>query len=434
VSSATALAPLVVRTVETPAAGWPAGGRPPVDLLPRREPLVWWRGAEGLLGRGVAARLEVSGPDRFEQAAAWWRARCAELVVEDQVGAPGTGPVAFASFAFDEDEPSVLVLPRVLIGRRDGRSWVTRVGDQPPLGRPEPVCGPASVAWSDGSVPDAQYVAAVADAVRRIRADEAAKVVLARDLVACADDDIDPRHLVSRLAPAYPDCFTYAVEGLVGATPELLGRRTGLAVQSRVLAGTTWRRDSGDDDNRLSEALLLSMKDRSEHEYAVRSAADALAQSCTVLDVPTAPSVVRLANVTHLSTDLTGTLREAVSVLELAGALHPTAAVAGTPTPVAQRLIRQLEGMRRGRYAGPVGWVAADGSGELGIALRCAQLDGPTARLYAGCGIVADSDPDTELAEAQAKLLAVRDALEPPGCDDQGVAVTPYGVSHPPTP
>jgi menaquinone-specific isochorismate synthase len=159
--------------------------------------------------------------------------------------------------------------------------------------------------------------------------------------------------------------------------------------------------------------LTGSDKDREEHDYAARSAAEALRPYCDRLSVPDEPTVLALPNVTHLATEVTGTLHTELPALELAGLLHPTAAVCGTPTPAAARLIAELEGMDRGRYAGPVGWMDVHGDGEWGIALRCAQVDGARLRLFAGCGIVAGSDPTVELAEAEAKFLAVRRALEP---------------------
>jgi menaquinone-specific isochorismate synthase len=159
--------------------------------------------------------------------------------------------------------------------------------------------------------------------------------------------------------------------------------------------------------------LARSSKDLEEHEYAVRSVAEALEPHCSSMNVPEAPFVLHLPNVMHLATDVAGVVHDAatVSSLELAAALHPTAAVGGTPTSVAVELIAQLEGMHRGRYAGPVGWMDADGDGEWGIALRSAAIEGHTVRLYAGCGIVADSDPEAELAETQGKFVPVRDAL-----------------------
>ena len=180
-----------------------------------------------------------------------------------------------------------------------------------------------------------------------------------------------------------------------------------------MLAGTIRR--TGDDAADLARAAILahSSKDLEEHEYAVRSVAEALAPYCSSLTYPEAPFVLHLPNVMHLATDVAGVVEKDVTSLALAEALHPSAAVGGTPTAAALELITRLEGMQRGRYAGPVGWMDARGDGEWGIALRAAEVsdDGRRVRLFAGCGIVAGSDPDAELAESQAKLVPVRDAL-----------------------
>jgi menaquinone-specific isochorismate synthase len=177
-----------------------------------------------------------------------------------------------------------------------------------------------------------------------------------------------------------------------------------------VLAGTAWREHAGDA---VSADLLGSAKDIAEHHYAVQSVAEVLARATLDLEVPTEPVPLELANLTHLSTDITGRLDDrAPTALELAARLHPTAAVGGSPTAAARRLIRELEPMRRGRYAAPVGWMDGRGDGEFAIALRCAQVDGRDVRLMAGCGIVADSDPQIEAREAQIKMIPIRDALE----------------------
>src|SRR5690606_3047137 len=255
----------------------------------------------------------------------------------------------------------------------------------------------------------------VAEAVERISAGELEKVVLARDLLATSATDVDVRWPLQRLAEQYPMCWTFHVGGMFGATPEMLVRRERGLVTSRVLAGTIRRTGNDERDLALAATLARSSKDLEEHEYAVRSVADALAPHCTSMNVPEAPFVLHLPNVMHLASDVAGVVPDTdpVSSLELAAALHPSAAVGGTPTPVAQALITQIEGMDRGRYAGPVGWLDADGDGEWGIALRSAEVgaDGRSVRLFAGCGIVADSDPASELAEAQAKFVPVRDAL-----------------------
>jgi menaquinone-specific isochorismate synthase len=238
------------------------------------------------------------------------------------------------------------------------------------------------------------------------------KVVLARDLFATATEPIDPRVLLQRLAARYPDCYTFAVADLVGATPELLIRRQGREVTALILGGTLPRGAQPGEDRALGAALLASAKNTEEHQYAVESMRDALAPLCASLDIPSQPSLLKLPNLHHLGTAVRGTLAADRSVLSLADLVHPPAAVCGTPTETALELIRELEHMERGRYAGPVGWVDAQGNGEFGIALRCAELAGPRARLFAGCGIVAGSDPVAEVAETEVKFLPMRQSLE----------------------
>ena len=365
--------------------------------------------------------IRTSGPTRFSDAAKWWSETIARTEVTDQVGEPGTGPVCFGSFAFaDEPGDSVLVLPRVVVGRRGDRAWLTTVGEvTDPLGEVTGPTGAAAVSFADGALNGEQWMSVVADAVDRINAGDLEKVVLARDLVATADDPIDVRWPLQRLAATYPMCWTFHVDGMFGATPEMLVRRERGLVTSRVLAGTIRRTGDDDRDLALAATLARSSKDLEEHEYAVRSVAEALEPHCSGMNVPEAPFVLHLPNVMHLATDVAGVVHAAehpelsTSSLQLAEALHPSAAVGGTPTPAAVALIDEIEGMDRGRYAGPVGWMDASGDGEWGIALRSAELSGATVRLFAGCGIVADSVPEAELAEAQAKFVPVRDALGP---------------------
>ncbi|WP_203337218.1 isochorismate synthase [Nocardioides limicola] len=406
--------PLVVRTqtLELDAA------TALLDLLPAERPVSWLHHGEGLVGWGVAAEVRTRGADRFEAAQQWWTQTCERAVVRDQVQQPGSGLLCFGSFGFAEDSgDSVLVVPEVLIGRRGDQAWVTTVGRDaivPPTLRPaDPATAPADVVFTDGSRDGEAWMLVVAEAVSRIAAGDLEKVVLARDLVATASAPVDVRWPLSRLAADYPTCWTFHVDGLFGATPEMLVRRERGLVTSRVLAGTIRR--TGDDtrDLALAATLARSSKDLEEHEYAVRSVADALDQHCSSMSVPEAPFVLHLPNVMHLATDVNGVVHDAeqVSSLQLAASLHPSAAVGGTPTPTALALITELEGMDRGRYAGPVGWMDADGDGEWGIALRSAEVSGAKVRLFAGCGIVADSDPEAELAESQAKFLPVRDSL-----------------------
>ncbi|HEV8025179.1 MAG TPA: isochorismate synthase [Candidatus Nanopelagicales bacterium] len=395
---------------------------PPIEdllgCLPQVGGLCWMRHGEGLVGWGIAAKLQVRGVERFSRAQRWWAEFCDDVTIDDSVAVPGTGPIAFASFAFDPDDPSEVVIPKVLVGRRGGQSWITtihKVDRQPPAidWTPDPLHEPTSVDWSDGALSAPEWEKAVAQVVERIDSGELDKVVLARDVLARVHGGIDTRVLLHRLAADYPTCWTFQVAGLLGATPELLVRRTGDMVTSRVLAGTVRRRGDSRADQGLARALLASDKDLSEHAYAVRSVAKALATHCTDMEVPETPGVMELANVQHLATEVTGRLADDASLLALAASLHPTAAVCGTPTERALSVIAELENMSRGRYAGPVGWFDARGDGEFAIALRCAEVDtdASTVRAFAGCGIVAGSDPERELAESRAKLIPIRDSL-----------------------
>ena len=425
---------LVVQTVEVPDPG------DLLDWLPPVGSLAWVRRGDGLVASGEAARFEITGKKHCAEAADWWHDFIERLVVDDAIGVPGSGPVAFGSFAFDEETGgSVLVVPEQVIGRRDGRAWITTIGRERTRGGsvpgaaggaqhrpagigqlpPRPITAPARhpgpIRWAEGSVPVTAWRGAVAEAVRQINAGRLDKVVLARDLLAYADNAVDTGQLLRSLAGRFPDCWTFAVDGLVGATPELLVRRAGPDILSLVLAGTAWRHPGAEDEDQLAAELIASAKNQEEHVYAARSAAESLAPYCVELSAPTEPTILRLSNVLHLATEVTGQLAGSTDALTLAGALHPTAAVAGTPTDVSLDVIRELEGMNRGRYAGPVGWLDANGDGEWCIALRCAEVDGNRVRLFSGCGIVAGSDPDSEVDEAQAKFLAIRDALEARG-------------------
>lgn len=415
-------APLVARTVAVDPARLPADL---LSLLPAEGGLAWVRRGDGLVAWGEALRVDTAGADRFADADAAWRRVVAHAVVRDEVGVPGTGPLAFGSFAFADSSPvgGAVVAPRVVVGRRGDVAWVTTQGigtvEPPPelVAGPDPVA-PQGLAWSDGAMSPGAWQDAVDGVVGRIRDGELEKVVLARDVVARAEGPLDVRWLLRRLAEAYPTCWTFAVDGLVGATPELLVRSEKGLVTSRVLAGTIRR--TGHDEADLAHAAMLahSSKDLEEHEYAVESLTRELEPFCSSTNVPETPFVLHLPNVLHLATDVTGVLRTdgdtPPTSLTLAAALHPTAAVAGTPTPDACALIELLEGMDRGRYAGPVGWLGADGDGEWGIGLRSGELDPADPhriRLFAGCGIVAASDRDAELAESEAKLEPMRHAL-----------------------
>lgn len=389
---------------------------PLLDLLNSDAPLSWVRNGEGLVGWGVHATTTVSGKDRFEKARTWWHHQLETFAVANSVHGSGTGPVLFTSFSFDRNEESVLVIPKVIVGQKGAQSWITWIGDTPQPVLPESPAqhSQGTFTFGDGSISTSAWKERVAEAIKRVGSSKVDKVVLARDLVATSTQDIQTAPILKKLAAEYPSTWTFAVDGLVGATPELLLRLSRGMVTSRVLAGTIPKTGNDEKDLALAASLARSSKDLEEHEYAVRSVADALEPFCSSTNVPESPFVLHLANVMHLATDVTGALIESKQRLDafsLLQSLHPSAAVCGTPRNIAFDIITEIEGMNRGRYAGPVGWIDASGDGELGIALRSGQITDREIRIFAGCGIVAGSSPEKELEESNAKMIAMRSAL-----------------------
>ena len=389
---------------------------PLLDLLPDSNPLAWIRGGEGLVGWGVHATTTVSGPHRFTDARHWWQKQLEGFAVTNSVHGNGTGPELFTSFSFSPDGISVLVIPKVIVGMKNGKSWITWIGSTP---QPTSNSVPAnlahnSITWNHTQDADSKWKARVTTAINRIHTGTLDKVVLARDFTGTSPTSIDPRAILKKLDIEYPSTWNFAVSGLIGATPELLLRLSRKMVTSRVLAGTISKTGDDERDLALAASLARSSKDLEEHEYAVRSVADALEPFCTSTNIPESPFVLHLANVMHLATDVTGALAEKlehVDAFTILEQLHPSAAVCGTPRTQASELITDIEGISRGRYAGPIGWIDAAGDGELGIALRCGQISDDSIRIFAGCGIVAGSDPEKELAESEAKLAPMRSAL-----------------------
>jgi len=380
------------------------------------EPLAWIKGEEGLIGFGEYARIHVQGSERFTLARNWWQSKLRDFEIHNNVHGSGTGPILFASFSFDENDPSYLVIPRVVVGRRGERSWITWIGDEtePVFDRLEPKAMPTTIEWngSNGDV----WRERVSDLINRIKNGEVEKVVLARSLDGHASTPIDARRILKLLHQQYPTTWSFLHSGLIGATPELLVRLSKSMITSRVLAGTIKRSGNDERDLALAASLARSSKDLEEHEYAVRSVADAISPICSSINAPESPFVLHLANVMHLATDVTGVLNDSANppdILDALERLHPSAAVCGTPRDRAQAAIEEVEGAMRGRYAGPVGWIDIRMDGEFGIALRCGQIDESKRkiRIYAGCGIVAGSDPSDEYAESEAKLLPMRSAL-----------------------
>ena len=389
-------------------------------FLPESAPgFAFVRRGEGFVALGEVARFET---DTLEAADVWWDEISSQIDHDSEMpGEFGTGPLAVGSFTFDPDrseERSALIVPEVIVGRRGGTAWMTRLGESrrttslPPFG--EPTSRPTGVDLLGGSMSERVWTDIVGEVVELIRRDEVHKVVLARDLRVRADAPLDLRHILGELMARYPMTWAYLIDGMVGATPELLLRRHGGLVTSRVLAGTVWRDAEGTDPLAKAAELARSQKDISEHEFAVESVASALAPYCQAMNVPESPSVLKLPNVLHLSTDITGVVNMPASALTLAAALHPSAAVCGTPTHLALDIISELESLDRGRYAGPVGWVDTQGDGEWAIALRGGQVRAGSPeeiQLFAGAGIVADSSPEAELEETGAKFIPMLQAL-----------------------
>jgi isochorismate synthase len=403
------------------------------------------RDGYAVCGLGVATGVEADGSARFRTAAEACR-DLAGRVFADDAGRDhdrpaGSGPVFLGGFAFAHEggrapewgtlAPAQLILPEVSFarGRGEARMTVTvavgpgdgaeglldRARDRVdslwpapmPLLDPDPAVRPRIA----GAAPAAHYEEAVQHAVERIRAGDLDKVVLAREVRVHAPSPIDPAPILDALRGAFPGCYCYCVGtpelAFVGASPELLVRRDGERAQTVALAGTTRRSADPAVDDHLGEQLLRSGKDRGEQRIVTERIERALDPVSLWVAAADEPVLVKVQNVQHLATPIRAQLAEPVSVLELAGRLHPTPAVGGEPNAAAQPLIPALEGLDRGWYAGAIGWTDLAEDGELCVALRCALLRDDLARLYAGCGIVADSVPADELAETEVKLQAL---------------------------
>ena len=408
-----AVAHLTVETTATADLG------PLVPLLEPRHPLLWMRRGFGLVGLGEALRLEYCGPDRVRDAAIAWQRIAATATVTDPLDRTGTGLLAFGSFAFSDTSAttSVLIVPSIIIGRDKGQSWLTRIA----VGELEPLITPAMTPYGPryhvdlypGTVSGADYRDVVAAAVLRIRSHELSKVVLARELVGQLPGGADIRRMIDVLAVGYPDCWTFAVDGFIGSSPETLVTVDTGSVTARVLAGSAARGRDAASDEEAATALATSTKDQDEHRYAVQNVLASLRSHSPNVMASEMPFTLKLPNVWHLASDIEGDLIDGSTSLDLIGSLHPTAAVAGTPTTDALRIIGELEPFDRGRYAGPVGWVGADGDGEWAVAVRSAQFetDGRVTA-YAGAGIVAESVPERELLETRMKFRPIVEALD----------------------
>jgi salicylate biosynthesis isochorismate synthase/menaquinone-specific isochorismate synthase len=396
-----------------------------------------------LAALGSLTEISASGPDRFTDAAAAWRAISSRAVC-DTPDVSAAGLVAVGGFAFAGDgggspewagfAPASLVVPEVALARRGGEVRLTlaalvapddtpdevlarldaRVGEL--RDAPLPLLDPAPVerARVASAMPPEHYVSAVARAVERIRAGELDKVVLAREVVVQSGADHDPAAILGVLREGFPGCYVVGVgrgdAAFVAASPELLVRREGQRASTVALAGSTRRSADPAVDDHLGEQLLRSTKDREEQAIVARRIERVLRERAVWVAAADEPVLVRMANIQHLATPIRAQLAEPVGALDLAGLLHPTPAVGAEPRE-ATRMIPELEGMDRGWYAGAIGWTDAAEDGELCVGLRSALLRGATARLYAGVGVVRDSDPAAELAETEIKLDALLPVL-----------------------
>jgi salicylate biosynthesis isochorismate synthase/menaquinone-specific isochorismate synthase len=422
-----------------------------IVLCSRREHESWFcleqpaRDATAHAGLGVALKLESAGKGRFAELERQWQT-LAERSVDDAADAPpGAGLVAVAGFAFADDGAdspawrgfgaASLTVPAIWFARRAETTWITcnfavtpdddaellldalrerlaRLDERRlPLLDPSPI-GQFTI---HSPMPPAHYEEAVARAVERIRSGDLEKIVLAREVQVRAPRAHDPGAVFDVLRGGFPECFVYAVgDGeatFIGATPELLVRRDGMRASTVALAGSTRRSADPAVDDHLGESLLRSDKNRHENLVVAERIAKALAPFSVWVTVAPEPVLIKVANIQHLAVPIRAQLAEARGALALAGALHPTPAVGGEPDAVAKVLIPALEGLDRGWYAGTLGWTDTNGDGEFWVTLRCALLRGELASCYAGCGIVADSDPASELAETETKLEALLPVL-----------------------
>ena len=424
--------------------------------------MYWARPADGfaVAGVGAVATLAPAGPDRFAAVDRAWSGLLDGAILDDAShGSPGTGPVLLGGFAFDPAGPRAahwrgfpkarLILPRVQLTTVGDATWLTATvlvapdgapdasptllgrlvrgllgGGAPPTGEAPDAVADTTLADTtldddmlafDDAIPAVEWRAIVADAVVSIRAGAFDKVVLARATRAVAPVGFDLGAALRQLREAFPTCYVFATwsdDGAVfmGASPERLVRLDGREVRASSLAGSAPRGPTAARSAAHATALLASVKDGAEHAIVRRALVGALAELCDDVRADAEPSLLTLANVYHLHTDVRARLRPGRSLLDLVARLHPTPAVGGAPREAALGFIRERERLDRGWYAAPVGWIGRDG-GEFAVGLRSALVRGDTAWLFAGCGIVADSDPEREYAESVHKLRAMERAL-----------------------
>ena len=374
--------------------------------IARGDGFLFVRDGIGLAGRGVAARVSLDDAP----------AALAAIDHDDRTSL-GASPMGIGWIPFVPGEPGEVVIPRVVVVKSaDGTCSVTRIDDASrdglaPNAPPEPGADTYRI---DQVTATNTYLAAVAAARDAVRSGRLTKAVIAREIAVTATRPFDRHGILHRLKSAFGRSYRFAIDGFFGASPELLVAVDGRTVTSHPLAGTAPRAGDPERDAALAAALVESTKNQVEHRVVIDMVHDTLLPWCSYLDWEPEPSIVTVANVQHLGTRIEGRLSSPPPhIATLVRALSPTPALGGHPGPEALKLIAEVEGVERDRYGGAVGWLDATGNGTWAVAIRCAQLsnDGMTARLHAGGGIVADSDPLAELAETQAKFQAMLSAL-----------------------
>ncbi len=382
---------------------------PDLNSVAAGDGYLFVRDGVGVAGRGVARRV---GVDEAVDVLA---------TIEHDSTVDGVTPLALGSVPFSPGTDGELVIPTITVAKRgDGTQWVTWIDDVDPVAElaamPDPV--PVATNYTLGSTsPTEVYLDAVASARDAVRAGELTKAVIARPITVTADVPMDVHAVLQRLKGSFGSSYRYSIDGFVGASPELLVEVSGAVVRSHPLAGTTRRTGDAANDRALAAELQASKKNQIEHRIVIDVVHDTLLPWASYLDWEPEPSIVSVANVQHLGTRMEGMLSQpGPSVIELVRALSPTPALGGHPRREALELIAAVEGFERGRYGGAVGWVDASGDGTWAVAIRCAEFsdDRLSARLVAGGGIVADSEPLAELAETQAKFQAMLSAIVRP--------------------
>jgi salicylate biosynthesis isochorismate synthase/menaquinone-specific isochorismate synthase len=430
----------------------PKDSDPTAIVVASRQPGEHWfcfeqpdRDGAAIAALGCVLALEAQGAGRAATLAKRWRATVAQALADAPHGPPGSGLIATGGMAFAPDGGSSphwhgfaaasMIVPEVSFARRGSETSITvnllaapddtpeelaerarariKTLEHAPLPLLDP--DPAGIYRVDSPMPPSHYEQAVRNAVRKIQTGELEKIVLAREVQVRAPQDHDAGAVLGVLREAFPSCFVFAVgrgdATFMAASPELLVRRDGQRASTVALAGSTRRSADPAVDAHLGEQLLRSEKDREENAIVARRIATALKPHAVWVTAAPEPGIVQVANIQHLGLPIRAQLSSDIDALQLAGLLHPTPAVGAEPAHPGLELIPALEGLDRGWYAGPVGWTDAAGDGELCVALRCALLEGRVAHCYAGCGIVRDSDPASELAESEIKLGAMLPVL-----------------------